>query len=451
MSRDLTQGNPMALIWGFTLPTLFGMLFQQLYNMVDSMIVGKLLGAQALGAVGSTGAINFFVFGFCIGICSGFAIPVAQRTGAGDGPNMRRFVANSAYLSLLFALILTAATTLGCRWILTAMQTPADLMEDAYNYIFIIFLGIPVTILYNLLSGIIRSLGDSKTPVYFLALSSLLNIGLDLALILWIPLGVTGAALATVISQGVSGVACLIYMLHAFPELRMTREEARPDLHACKILCGMGIPMGLQYSITAIGSIIIQSAVNTLGSLSVSAVAAASKLSQLLACPYDALGATMATYCGQNVGALKLSRLGKGIGSAAILGFGYSILASVFIFFCSYPALMLFLDPNEPELAPLLALASRYIIITVVFYFLLTLVNVVRFAIQGMGFSSLAMVSGVLEMIARAVMGQWVLPVLGFTAACYASPAAWALADCFLVPACILCIRTLKQQYPSHT
>ena len=242
MTRDLTVGKPMGLILSFALPTLFGMLFQQLYNMVDTMIVGKLLGANALGAVGSTGAICFFVIGFCMGLCNGFAIPVAQRTGAGDGHNMRRFVANSAYLCLFFSVALTVVTALGCRWILRVMQTPAELFNDAYAYIFIMFLGIPVIILYNMLSGIIRSLGDSKTPVYFLALSSVLNIVLDFAFILCFHAGVAGAALATVISQAVSGVACLFFMLKRYPQLRMTPEERRFDLSACKVLCGMASP-----------------------------------------------------------------------------------------------------------------------------------------------------------------------------------------------------------------
>ena len=184
MTKDLTTGSPMRLILNFTIPTLFGLLFQQLYNMVDAMIVGKLLGAQALGAVGSTGSINFFVIGFCLGVCSGFAIPVAQRMGAKDYPQMRRYVANAAYLSAAIALVLTAATGIFCRDILTAMNTPADLFEDANAYIFIIFMGIPVVFLYNLLASVIRSLGDSRTPVYFLALSAALNIALDLIFIL---------------------------------------------------------------------------------------------------------------------------------------------------------------------------------------------------------------------------------------------------------------------------
>ena len=302
MTKNLTVGSPMRLIVGFALPTLFGMLFQQFYNLVDTMIVGKLLGAQALAAVGSTGSINFFVIGFCMGVCNGFAIPVAQRMGANEPSKMRRYVANAAYLAILFALVLTVGTGLLCKDILTLMRTPADIFANANAYIFVIFMGIPATFLYNLLAGVIRSLGDSKTPVYFLALSSFLNIFLDFALILWFDAGVAGAAIATVVSQGISGVACLLYMRRAYPVLRMTREERKLDLHSCKVLCAMGIPMGLQYSVTAVGSIVLQSAVNTLGSLYVAAVAAGAKLFQLFACPFDAMGATMATYCGQNVG-----------------------------------------------------------------------------------------------------------------------------------------------------
>lgn len=209
-----------------------------------------------------------------MGLCGGFAIPVAQRMGANEPSKMRRYVANSAYLAALFSLLLTTATGLLCRTILTVMRTPADIFDNAYTYIFIIFMGIPATILYNLLAGILRSLGDSKTPVVFLALSSFLNIFLDFALILWFDAGVAGAAIATVVSQGISGVACLCYMAKKYPILRMSREERRLDIHSCRVLCAMGIPMGLQYSITAIGSIILQSSVNALGSLYVAAVAA---------------------------------------------------------------------------------------------------------------------------------------------------------------------------------
>ena len=447
MTKDLTTGSPMRLILGFALSTLLGMLFQQLYNMMDTMIVGKLLGATALAAVGSTGSINFFVIGFCMGVCNGFAIPVAQRMGAGDYSQMRRYVANAAWLAIAFAAVLTVATGLLCGTILTVMNTPADIYEGAYWYIFIIFMGIPATFLYNLLAAIIRSLGDSKTPVYFLAMSSVLNIGLDLAFILVFRLGVAGASLATVLSQGVSGLACLVYMVKQFPILHMSREERQLDIRSCRALCFMEVPMGLQYSITAIGSIFLQSAVNSLGSLCVAGVAAGSKLFQLLGCPYDAMGATMATYCGQNVGAVKLDRLGKGVRACSLLGLIYALIAFGGMLLFAPQGAMLFLGPTEPELATLVDLTSQYIRTLTAFFFPLALVNIVRFSIQGMGFSGLAILAGVMEMIARTAVGVIFVPMFGYTAACFASPAAWVCADLFLIPACMGSINRLRKIY----
>ena len=451
MTKNLTTGSPMGLIASFALPTLFGMLFQQLYNLVDTMIVGKLLGSAALAAVGSTGSINFLVIGFCMGVCNGFAIPVAQRMGANEPSKMRRYAANAARLSVLFALVLTAVTGLLCRQILTIMRTPADIFHNAYLYIFIIFMGIPATFLYNLLAGIIRSLGDSKTPVYFLALSSVLNIALDFALILGVRLGVAGAAIATVASQAVSGTACLFYMRKKYPILRMTKEERRLDLHSCGVLCSMGIPMGLQYSITAIGSIVLQSSVNALGSLYVAAVAAGGKVYQLLACPFDALGATMSTYCGQNVGACKLDRLGQGIRSCSVLGLGYSVIAFCAILRFAPQCALLFLDPQELDVILLTQLTTRYIVIQSAFFFPLSLVNIIGFSIQGMGFSTFAILAGVLEMAARTVVGLMLVPAFGYTAACFASPAAWVCADLFLVPASAFCIARLRRLYPNRS
>ena len=450
MTKDLTTGSPMRLILGFALPTLFGMLFQQLYNMVDAMIVGKLLGSAALAAVGSTGSINFFVIGFCMGVCGGFAIPVAQRMGAGEPSKMRRYVANAAWLSVVFSIVLTTATGLLCLRILTAMHTPADIFDSAYAYIFIIFMGIPTTFLYNLLAGIIRSLGDSRTPVYFLALSSMLNILLDFALILGFQAGVAGAAIATVASQGVSGLACLLYMVKKYPILHMAREERRLDLHACGVLCAMGIPMGLQYSITAIGSIVLQSSVNALGSLYVAAVAAGAKVYQLLACPFDAMGATMATYCGQNVGACRLDRLGQGIRACSLLGLACSAAGLCAMLAFAPQCAMLFLDSSELDAALLVELTSRYIVIQSFFFFPLSLVNIVRFSIQGMGFGPFAILAGVLEMAARTGVALLLVPAFGYTAACFASPAAWVCADLFLAPASASCIARLRRLYPNN-
>lgn len=440
----MTEGQPLKLILGFAVPMLLGMLFQQFYSMVDTVIVGKFLGVDALAAVGSTSAINFMVIGFVQGVCSGFAIPVAQRFGAQDYSDMRRFVANSAWMSAIFAVVMTAVIGLLTWNILEWMQTPENIIQGAYDYIFYIFLGIPATFLYNILSGIIRSLGDSRTPVYFLILSSLLNVVLDLAFIAGIGMGVEGAAYATVISQVVSGVCCWCYMKKKFPILKMQEEERRLSRIHVGILCGMGIPMGLQYSITAIGSVVIQTSINGLGSIAVASVTAGQKVSAFFCCPFDALGATMATYAGQNVGAKKLDRIESGVKSATIIGciYGAAAFAVLFLFGGVIP--LLFVDAAEAEV---IRQAHQFLIINSMAYILLVFVNVWRFTIQGMGYSLFAVLAGVCEMAARALVGLFLVPIFGYVAICFASPFAWLLADLFLVPAFYSCIRQMQRRF----
>ena len=441
--KNLTTGSPFKLILGFAIPMLLGYLFQQFYNMVDTIVVGQCLGVKALAAVGSTGSINFMINGFCIGVSSGFAIPVAQRFGAEDYKNMRKFVANSMWLLVIFASVMTIGVGVLCMDILRWMNTPSDIIQGAYDYIFVIFMGIPVTYLYNLLAGIIRSLGDSKTPVYFLLLSSGLNIILDFYTILGLGMGVGGPALATVISQGISAVLCLIYMIKRYPILRMTKEERRFDPAMAKVLCGMGIPMGLQYSITAIGSVILQTAVNSLGSLAVAAISTGNKVSLFFCCPFDALGGTMATYAGQNVGAKKFDRVKEGVKAASLIGLAYSIIAFVVLFLTGDKIALLFMDAGNVEI---IDQVHQFLTICSAFYFPLTLVNVVRFTIQGMGFSVFAILAGVCEMIARSVVGFFLVPMFGFLPVCFASPLAWIAADLFLVPAFYHCLSKLKRE-----
>ena len=444
LMQDMTEGQPLKLILGFAVPMLLGMLFQQFYSMVDTVIVGKFLGVDALAAVGSTSAINFMVIGFVQGVCSGFAIPVGQRFGAQDYSDMRRFVANSAWMSAIFAVVMTAVIGLLTWNILEWMQTPENIIQGAYDYIFYIFLGIPATFLYNILSGIIRSLGDSRTPVYFLILSSLLNVVLDLAFIAGIGMGVEGAAYATVISQVVSGVCCWCYMKKKFPILKMQEEERRLSRIHVGILCGMGIPMGLQYSITAIGSVVIQTSINGLGSIAVASVTAGQKVSAFFCCPFDALGATMATYAGQNVGAKKLDRIESGVKSATIIGciYGAAAFAVLFLFGGVIP--LLFVDAAEAEV---IRQAHQFLIINSMAYILLVFVNVWRFTIQGMGYSLFAVLAGVCEMAARALVGLFLVPIFGYVAICFASPFAWLLADLFLVPAFYSCIRQMQRRF----
>ncbi len=444
MTKDMTKGSPIKLILSFSIPLLFGFLFQQFYNLMDTVIVGKFLGVDSLAAVGSTGSINFMIIGFCMGVCSGFSIPLSHKFGSGDFSGLRRFAANCMWLAIIFATVMTIVTTLFCKTILEWMKTPEDIIKEAHAYIWVIFLGIPVTYLYNILSGIIRALGDSKTPVIFLVLSSFLNIGLDLLFILVFHMGVSGAAWATVISQGVSGICCLLYVKKKFEILRITREEWKPDTEKMQILCGMGIPMGLQYSITAIGSVVLQTATNTLGSTAVASVTAAGKIGGFLACPFDAMGSTMATYGGQNVGAGKLERIGKGLKACILLGAGYAIFAFLFSLFFGRSLATLFVEREEIEI---LDNVKKFLILNTLFYFPLGLVNIIRFLIQGMGFPKFAILAGVFEMIARAMAGFLLVPVFGFTASCLGSPIAWIFADAFLIPAYFHVKKKLEMQF----
>lgn len=444
MTKDMTTGSPMKLILGFSIPLFFGFLFQQFYNIVDTIIVGRFLGVDDLAAVGSTGSINFLIIGFCIGVCSGFSIPVSHKFGAGDYVGMRKMVANCTWLSGLFAVVMTVLTTFFCRQILILMKTPADIIEGAYKYIWVIFLGIPVTYLYNMLSGIIRALGDSKTPVIFLLISSVLNIGLDLFFIVVLHMGVAGAAWATVISQGISGVLCLLYMIKKFDILHIQKEEWAVESQMMLTLCNMGIPMGLQYSITAIGSVILQTATNTLGSIAVASTTAAGRIGGFLACPFDAMGSTMATYSGQNVGAGKLERVGQGMRSCIWLGAGYSVIALLVSVLFGKQLATLFVEGTEKVI---LENVQLFLIINTVCYFPLALVNIIRFTIQGVGFPRFAILAGVFEMIARALAGIVLVPAFGFVGACLGSPIAWILADAFLIPAYIHVINKLKKSY----
>ena len=445
-TKNMTEGSPTKLILGFAIPMLLGMLFQQVYNFVDTIIVGRYLGVNALAAVGSTGSIHFLIIGFCIGVCSGFTLPVAQRFGAKDYEGLRKYVGNSAILAAIIAVVLTIVTALLCHNILEWMQTPADIIDDAYDYIFVTFLGIPVIMFYNLLSGYIRSLGDATTPVIYLVISSFLNIGLDILFIVPFQMGVFGASLATVLAQLISGVLCFIHICFKFELLHLKKDDWRLNSQYVRTILSMGLPMGLQYSITAIGSVILQSCVNPLGSSAVASMTASGKISGFMMCPLDALGSTMATYSGQNVGAGKLERLGKGLKSAILSGWVYSVVAFIVAYFFGKDLIQIFVETDDMNVKALvIEQGNLNLVISLAFYPLLTLVNTVRFTIQGMGFSGFAVFAGVAEMIARALVGILLVPIFGFTGACFAGAVAWIFADAFLIPAYFSCYRKLQR------
>ncbi len=432
MTRDLTKGSPMKNITGFMIPLMLGLLFQQFYNVVDTMIVGKILGVKSLEAVGTTGSLSFLVMGFAMGICAGFAIPQAQMFGAKDEKNLRIYFASSIELGIVISLLMAFFTVMFCKNMLLAMETPEAIIDLSYSYIVIIFAGLPVTILYNVLSGAVRSVGDSRSPVIFLAAASVMNIGLDFLFILVFKMGVSGAALATVISQAFSSVCCFVFIMKKLPILKVRKEEWKFSGHHAAKLLQMGVPMGLQFSVTAIGTVVLQRSVNTLGEEYIASVTSAQKISMFFTCPFDAMGTTMATYGGQNVGAGKFDRLGKGLIACSMIGVCYSAAAFAVLTLFGDKIAILFLDPEETAI---IANVEKFLFCNSVLYPFLAMVNIVRYLIQGMGYSAFAIIAGVLEMAARAGMGALIVPIFGFSAVCFANPAAWIMADMFLIPA----------------
>lgn len=445
MVRDMTRGKPLNLILAFCIPMIFGNLFQQFYSMVDSIVVGHYVGINALAAVGSVGSVCFLVIGFATGICSGFAIPIAQFFGAGDYSRMRKYVANAIYLCIFFAAVITITTTLLSKKLLLLMNTPADIMADAYTYIFITLAGIPITIFYNILAAILRALGDSKTPLKYLTIASGLNILLDLVFVILFKMGVAGVAVATLVSQLVSGILCLIFVKNNLEILVFDKEELQPDIGCMKKLIAVGLPMALQFSITAIGSIILQSAVNSLGSGAVAATTAGSKVQILVTQPMETLGVTMATYGGQNLGAERVDRIVYGVKQSMIVQMIYCVTVGIIIHFLGVYICYLFIDSGETAV---LANAKQFLGTQAFFYPILGVLFIFRNLLQGLSYSFLPMLAGVTELIARTVVSFGFVRRIGFDAVCFASPVAWCAAAILLVIVYIYKIRLLIKRYP---
>lgn len=446
--REMTSGPSLPLILNFTFPLLLGNLLQQTYSLVDAAIVGRFLGIDALASVGASTSVVFLILGFCNGCCGGFSIPVAQKFGARDYVTMRRYVSVSLKLAAMMSIVVAVITSLLCGFILRTMQTPENIFEGAYIYLLITFIGVPCTFFYNLLSCIIRALGDSKTPFWFLLLSTVLNIVLDLFFILSLGWGVAGAGIATVFSQGFSAVLCYVYMCRKFDILKTEPSDRIFRKNLARQLLSIGVPMGLQFSITAIGSIMLQSANNALGTACVAAFTAAMRIKMFVMCPLDALGMAMATYSGQNYGAGKPERIWMGIKSASLMMVAYSVAIAIVMWGLADKFALLFISPDETEIMKDTVL---FLHINTSFFILLGLLSILRYSIQGVGYTRLSMFSGVAEMVARVLVSLILVPALGFLGVCLGDPTAWLFANLFLVPAFIYVYRQLKEMMSEKT
>ena len=431
MTGSMTCGNPFKLILAFSIPLLLGNLFQQFYNIVDTAIVGQTLGSVALAGVGSTTSVQFLVIGFCNGLAQGFAILVSQRFGAKDIKDMKTYVFNGAVLTFIFAILITFLTVCLTPTILSLLKVNSEIYNYSYSYIVVIFYGIPFTLLYNYLSAILRAIGDSKTPFYFLAFSAILNIFLDFYCILVLKWGTAGAAIATIFSQAVSGILCLILIVLKVDMLHLLKENRKISIRHIKKLLANGLPMGLQFSITAIGSMVMQSANNTLGTVYVSAFASGAKIKQLMLCPFDAFGAACSTFLSQNYGAGKMDRVKSGFIESMKIAIFYGFIAGIILFFFGRSLSMLFLDASET-----LALDSSYKYLRRLGYFYpsLGILNISRMSLQGLGYSFRAVFAGVIEMSSRTIFSIIFVPMFGFDAITFLDQIAWITAIIYLMP-----------------
>lgn len=444
MTKSMTEGNAFKQILLFMLPLALGSIFQQAYNLADAAIVGQTLGADALASVGVSSSVQFLVLGFCTGSAQGFAIPIATAFGAKREKDIKQYFYIGFILLLIIACIVTTGCTLLTKQILQLLKTPTNIMDNSYWYLFIIFLGIPFTLLYNYLAAVLRSIGDSKTPFLFLAFSSVLNIGLDFFCIVNLHWGVPGAAIATIFSQAVSSFLCLFLIHIKFPLLHTTPEAKKWDKEMALRMVNMGVPMGLQFSITAIGSMMMQASNNALGSEFVSALAAGQKINNFAMCPFEALGASISTFISQNLGAKNKGRIYEGLKVGTILALIYSVVAGLVLVFTGYYLGMLFVSSSE---VTVLTYTSQYLKYVGIFYALLGLLYVYRMSTQGIGESRLAIQAGVLEMIARTGASLLIVSKLGYTGICIEDPLAWIFADVYIIPICFYAIKRSLVRY----
>ena len=422
MTNDMTTGNPVKLILLFSIPLLIGNIFQQFYSMVDTIIVGRFIGVEALAAVGTTSSMVFLVNGFVMGLTSGFAVLISQKYGAKDEVGVKEAVASSIILSIIATILVTFISVLSAKPLLTLMNTPSNIMKDASTYIIILYAGNIAIIFYNMMAAILRALGDSKTPLYFLIVSSVLNIILDLVLIINFKMGVAGAAYATVISQGVSAILCVIYTYKRYKLLRLKKDDFKVKKKYYRKHLKVGIPMALQFSITSIGIMTVQSAINIFGSTVIASYAASSKVLQLVMQPAITLGVTMATYCGQNIGAKRYDRIKEGVKKCVQISIITSVISAIILIFLGKYFVMMFVSNPDAEI---LSYAQQVLNISAIFFIPLGLIFVYRNALQGIGDSFIPMMAGVYELVARAIVAFTLPKVLEFMGICLADPVAW--------------------------
>ncbi len=425
---SMTQGNPTMLLAWFALPMLIGNLFQQAYNLVDSVVVGRFVGSSALAAIGATGSVTFLFFSICNGIGSGCGIVTSQLFGAGDPRRTKRAIANSAYIMLIASLVMSVVAYVAAPWILGLMDTPADILPDAVLYMRMNCIGVPLVAVYNYVSSMLRALGDSRTPLYFLIVACFLNIVLDLLLVCVFHMGVFGAALATIIAQMLAGIGCLLHVLKRNPYFMFRRQDFQPDREVILRSIKIGIPLAMQWSMIAVSTTILQSFVNTFGTAAVAAYTAISRIEQLVHQPYGSLSAALATYAGQNFGAGRMDRVKRGLLHGMLMSGVFSLLMVAVMQFFGDSIIGIFVSDEA-----VVRIGGEGLRLTSWFYLFLATINMSRGILNGIGDAMFAFINGVVEILCRVVFPPLLvlIPGIGLSSIWWTTSLTWVVSGLF--------------------
>ena len=423
--KDMTKGNPTGLLLTFMLPMVVGNVFQQLYNMVDSMIVGKYVGADALAAVGATGSLNFLIFSLCGGMANGIGIIISQYFGAGNDNGVKKAIANAVYIMTASALLMGVIGLVFSRKLLIFLNTPENILDDSVLYMQIMCIGILAVGLYNCIAAILRAVGDSKTPLYFLIVASILNIALDLLFVKTFNMGVAGAGIATIISQLLAGIGSLAFAFIKNPYFKIGRDQMKAEKMIIAQCVRMGIPLAFQTSLIAISCVALQSVVNTFGSVVVAAFTATSRIEQLVQQPYNSLGMALSTFTGQNIGAGKLDRVKQGLRKGMIIMAIFTFVMIPLAQFGGEFIMKLFVNEED-----VIALGSQALKITSWFYIFLGSIYVARGMLNGAGDATFAFINGIVEMAGRICFAKplTMIPAIGVWGVWLATALTWFVA-----------------------
>lgn len=434
MVKDLTKDRPMKIVAAFCAPILVGNLFQQLYSIVDALIVGRTIGLTALAAVGATNAISFLIVGFVQGLTMGFSVITGQLFGGRYEDRVKRSVAVGIIMSLAATVVITLISVVTAKPLLRLMDTPLDIIDRAHAYIVVIYYGIGATVFYNLFSNALRAIGDSRTPLVFLIVASIINVILDLLFILVFHTGVEGAGWATVISQALSAALCYLYMRKKFPLLRLKKRDFTFEKRLAKEELRVGLPMAFQFSITALGVMIIQTVLNGFGSETIAAYTAASKIDAIIGNTLAAVGTGVAAFCAQNYGAKNYRRINQGVNCGLILSAAVSLVGFLAVFLGGKFFIKLFIsDVDSEQLDRVLAEGQQYLTLNGAFYMLLSLVFIYRSTLQSIGKSGVTVFAGAAELAMRCAAAILLSSGMGYMGVCIASPLAWLGADILLI------------------